>query len=366
MIPASVVARVPRRVIGYVRTALSVSGAASRAHGVSRPRALARARRLRRAHGFSLEESLALGLLDPAAPLPTALISKREASAVQRRLNPHALEPLTENKAVFAAVAAAHGLPVPETLALLSRTGPAGARPRAETVAAWTRVLAGLRMDVVVKPVHGWHGEGVRILRHAADGLRVEGGGTTTPGALAEELWDEGVGAWLVQPRLHNAGELAAIGRPGALHTLRVVTLCGPGGEARVLYAALRIAVSSPVANFRGGTRGNLHVDLDDRGVLRAAWRPGSHGAGLEPATHDPVSGRPLAGVVLPGWDEAVGVCRRAARAFLPMRCIGWDVALTPAGPVLIEANAWWDNAPTMALRPQLAALQAVADGGTR
>ena len=28
---------------------------------------------------------------------------------------------------------------------------------------------------------------------------------------------------------------------------------------------------------------------------------------------------------------------------FLPSRCLGWDIAITSAGPVLIEANRYWD-----------------------
>ena len=50
-----------------------------------------------------------------------------------------------------------------------------------------------------------------------------------------------------------------------------------------------------------------------------------------------------LAGFRLPLWEEAKSLVARAATLFLPMRCIGWDVALTPSGPALIEANMWWD-----------------------
>jgi hypothetical protein len=26
----------------------------------------------------------------------------------------------------------------------------------------------------------------------------------------------------------------------------------------------------------------------------------------------------------------------------LPVRTIGWDIAITPNGPVILEANIWW------------------------
>ena len=40
-------------------------------------------------------------------------------------------------------------------------------------------------------------------------------------------------------------------------------------------------------------------------------------------------------------------VNERAARAFAPLRTIGWDVAITPDGPSLIEGNVTWDPLPT-------------------
>jgi hypothetical protein len=33
----------------------------------------------------------------------------------------------------------------------------------------------------------------------------------------------------------------------------------------------------------------------------------------------------------------------RAARHFLPLRASGWDVAVTPQGPRILEGNVWWD-----------------------
>jgi hypothetical protein len=45
----------------------------------------------------------------------------------------------------------------------------------------------------------------------------------------------------------------------------------------------------------------------------------------------------------LPHWQEARKLAERAARLFLPLRTIGWDVALTEEGPLLLEGNAEWD-----------------------
>jgi hypothetical protein len=55
------------------------------------------------------------------------------------------------------------------------------------------------------------------------------------------------------------------------------------------------------------------------------------------PGTGAQVARRPV-----PFFEESCALVRRAAPAMLPMRTLGWDVALTPGGPVVLEANNWW------------------------
>ena len=56
--------------------------------------------------------------------------------------------------------------------------------------------------------------------------------------------------------------------------------------------------------------------------------------------TH-PLTGIPFMGFQVPLWDEALDMVRKAARKAYGYNChwIGWDVAITPDGPALIEAN---------------------------
>ncbi len=56
---------------------------------------------------------------------------------------------------------------------------------------------------------------------------------------------------------------------------------------------------------------------------------------------------------------EVQDLVRRAALAFAPLRTIGWDVAISDAGPSLIEGNVLWDPLPTRQdLRTVVASLQ--------
>jgi hypothetical protein len=47
-------------------------------------------------------------------------------------------------------------------------------------------------------------------------------------------------------------------------------------------------------------------------------------------------------GKKIPEWSSIIDICKRAASAFSGVRLVGWDVALTPEGPILIEGNATW------------------------
>ena len=64
-------------------------------------------------------------------------------------------------------------------------------------------------------------------------------------------------------------------------------------------------------------------------------------GAGLLSERFDchPDTKRPIAGIVLPQWDVAVSLCLRAHEELASCPAIGWDVAFTSAGPMLIEGN---------------------------
>jgi hypothetical protein len=56
--------------------------------------------------------------------------------------------------------------------------------------------------------------------------------------------------------------------------------------------------------------------------------------------------------VVLPHWEEACRLVLEAAPRFVPTRALGWDIALSPRGPVTFEANTRWLLLPLPTMRP--------------
>jgi hypothetical protein len=55
-----------------------------------------------------------------------------------------------------------------------------------------------------------------------------------------------------------------------------------------------------------------------------------------------PDTGGRLAGFRLPHWSEALALCLKAHASFSAYAYVGWDVAFTDDGPVLVEGNLRW------------------------
>ena len=61
----------------------------------------------------------------------------------------------------------------------------------------------------------------------------------------------------------------------------------------------------------------------------------------VEHARH-PTTGAPIAGGLLPRWNDVIQLGVRAHLDFGGFHSIGWDIAICEDGPVLIEGNHDW------------------------
>lgn len=230
-----------------------------------------------------------------------------------------------DDKARFLARCRAHGLPAPETYASTS----SGA-------VRWRDVDGPddvPRVSLVLKPTSLSGGRGFE--RWAWD----EVAGRWSRGGLLLDL--DGLLSRaraqpypvLVQRALENHPELRPIA-PDAVCTVRAVTGREPGRAPTLLWAVLRVpAPGREVDNVgQGGAAAPIDVA---RGVLAGA-RPDA----VELGTWDlhPVTGAPIAGRRVPRWSEVVATVL-LAHSTVDLAFVGWDVALTPDGPLLLEGN---------------------------
>ncbi|MHA3793571.1 sugar-transfer associated ATP-grasp domain-containing protein [Sphingomonas sp. YL-JM2C] len=285
--------------------------------------AIARAR-------FADPNDIALFRIEEAAELDL-YVRRFEDAAINKRINPLGWTAgcALADKSRFAERCRAAGLPCPETVATVTggaieiRADPAD-RP------------------LIVKPVHGEGGDGLRMLGPVTDGpaLRARLRG------LRQDM--------LVQPLIAVHPALADIAL-GALPTVRIVTMIDEAGAPELVSATFRCA-SDPRARVDNMKAGGLIVPvaLADGALGRACFGYGGQDHDVHPAT-----GAPIAGRTLPDWDAATALVVDAhARAFADYVLIGWDVAFTPRGPLLIEGN----GKPGV-LMPQRAARRGLGEG---
>jgi hypothetical protein len=138
---------------------------------------------------------------------------------------------------------------------------------------------------------------------------------------------------FLIEEKLTNTAEVASL-YPGSLNTFRIVTIKAPGNRWCLAAAYLRVGAGGNVVDNIAA--GGILVRVDADGRTRSAHR---HGQSI---THHPDTGAELVGVRLAGYRAACELALEASAKLGFVGTIGWDIAATERGPMIVEANLWW------------------------
>lgn len=142
--------------------------------------------------------------------------------------------------------------------------------------------------------------------------------------------------AFLIEERIHPHPALAAFVGP-TLCSVRVQTIMALNGTSTIIAAVFKLQPKPiGVDQLIYGAVG-CWVDLDS-GVLETGRTRDS----LEDITVIPGTTTSFLGFQLPDWPKVKDLALRAAKAFPWARSIGWDIAISDRGPVLIEGNEEW------------------------
>jgi Sugar-transfer associated ATP-grasp len=137
----------------------------------------------------------------------------------------------------------------------------------------------------------------------------------------------------IVQPRLRNHPSIEQFSN-GALCTLRVVSYHLPKTKPALFQSCFRMPVGTGEAdNFNAG---GIAAGVSERGTLGVAVGKDIR-AGL--FTHHPDTGVRIEGVDLPYWEQMVDLALLAHQRLGAIYFVGWDVALTINGPIVLEGN---------------------------
>jgi hypothetical protein len=136
---------------------------------------------------------------------------------------------------------------------------------------------------------------------------------------------------FLVEQFLEQHPVMAAL-CPTSVNSLRMITF-RDGDTVHVLEAVLRMGNGADVDNYG---RGGMYTVIDEvTGVAGfGAFDKYANTFDVHPAT-----GTPIVGFRVPLYDEVLTLLDRVARVVPEIPYVGWDVAIAPDRPVIIEGN---------------------------
>ncbi len=309
-------------------------------HGVSRLKSLVLIIYARFRYGIGPKSFSLFSLIEvPVSEWPN-FSSDTVIESLLLVVNPRAERKIVSNKLNFYEHCLQQDLPIVPILYVNDSFSHAGRAVRIGSIAAAVKACKG---PYFVKSLGGAHGKNAFSLEGGNDRWSYRGG----VGSLTDlsEYCDSifgGDGGWVLQPKIVSHRDLHQISSDKALSTLRVVT-CLVESKAHILYAVLKIANGkAAVDNFAGGENGNMLAPINvesgvlgpARGSARQDW-PEIGKIFVHPAT-----GVRIEGMVVPFWEEVRLLMARAQESLPQLPSLGWDVAVTDDGPLIIEANS--------------------------
>jgi len=231
------------------------------------------------------------------------------------------------------------GLPTPRTLATF---GVPPVVPEAEFLETPESITAFLKDSgdraLFGKPPGGTGSNGILNIAQACDagGHTVFADGRKLPAdAVAEAIASEFSNGYMFQERIVQHPRIRALSGD-SVSTIRVVVVQTEQGPT-VLHAVWKLASPSSLAD--NSWRSDISICLldSDSGEIRRATTF-VNGEIEEVAVHGKDK-TPLIGMSPPHWKAARDLSLRAAEAFPDLALTGWDIAIGPDGPMIVEVN---------------------------
>lgn len=123
---------------------------------------------------------------------------------------------------------------------------------------------------------------------------------------------------------------------PQSVNTLRIVTDRVRGDDIRVAYIVVKIGTGGGHCDNSGQGGVICRVDAESGTICSVATDDYFHVYETHPDTGVVFRGYPI-----PMLNEAIDMAKKAALVVPQLRHVGWDVAITPDGPAIIEGNEY-------------------------
>ena len=255
---------------------------------------------------------------------------------------------ILRDKFVFSQFLKSLGIPSPVNIALLSPTGITWLDDMKQTPLEHLTEDTGIKIEGFCKELGG-------ILGKGAFPLKIEGGKLYINEArinleqLKERLVSQGKikgsGQYLLQKRLTQHPRMSEL-HPSSVNTIRLNSF-NNNGKVEILCASLRMGTNGK--NVDNWASGGIVIGIDLATGKLVGDGVFKYGYGGRVQQH-PDTGVQLDGFEIPFFSEAVKLASELHSYLYGIHSVGWDVAITPDGPMIIEGNDDWEGGIPMAL----------------
>ena len=206
---------------------------------------------------------------------------------------------------------------------------------KSKSVEEQLRTIFSYDIDAFAKPFDGMLGKGIFRLRIQDGVVYINGEEKTT-----EELIDIVLSAdYIIQERIVQHERMNAL-CPSSVNTIRLQTVMDKDGKVHPFGPGVRIGrMGSIVDNWAlGGVFVGIDAEtgkLKDIGILKPKY-------GTKVTEH-PDTHILFEGYEIPFYQEAERMAVELHEKMYRSHSIGWDIAITDNGPVIIEGNDRWE-----------------------
>lgn len=183
------------------------------------------------------------------------------------------------------------------------------------------------------KLVDGVQGKGAFSFTLDEDGFHI-GSELIAEGALTKKLK-----GYIVEPYIEQHESLNAL-YPNAVSSFRIVTVCVNNNIEVILTCMFVGAGGTSMSNLH---QGGLRLPISESGELGEIGVRLNVVRGLYKSHPD--TGVVFKGFKVPYWEKVIELAIRAHKCFPSIPSVGWDVAISRTGPLIIEGNPKWGAA---------------------
>ena len=189
-------------------------------------------------------------------------------------------------------------------------------------------------MDAFAKPSDGECGHGVFFLK-IKDAKIFQNSKEISPDELKKILLSAN---YIVQERVEQHPDIGKL-CPSTLNTIRIHTVRAEDGEIIVFGPLLRIGrIANNVDNW---AQGGVLVGIDSSGkLMKTGFFKPQFGSTV---IQHPDTGIVFEGTVIPYFEDVKTMILKLHSILYRCHSIGWDVAITKDGPIIIEGNSLWE-----------------------